>query len=385
MKKNRIIFVTQDLAVGGGTSSLSSLYSLIKNHYNIKVILLSNIGEAKVSYKDCIIYPSFWVNNYYKDYGKSKGFEKLCIGIVKIIGKLYNSIGLVFEKSLVRSYFNTINSSDFVISFGEGAATTFCQHIKDKPKAAWIHYEVSKNPYSNKMEKLYSNFDKIVCVSDIIAEGFENIYPNLANKTIGIHNIIDVERIARMSKDHILEIFDNTKFNIICIGRLSYVKRFPEIPKIASELKGMGLKFQWRILGPECDESEKKRIIENIRKYNVADCVEWLGNKSNPYPYLAKSDLFVILSTTEACPMVITEARVLNVPIVSTDFCTSYEFINNDVDGLIRPLEQIANTIKTVLTDERLKNSLRQYSSKRVDNNKEAVRRFNSMIIGNEN
>lgn len=376
----RILFITQDLKVGGGTSSLSSLYTKIKDVYDINVLVLTRDGNAKVTYQDKLIYPSFFIQHYYSDFSNNKGVTKLCIGAIKLLAKCLDIFGVNFERILVSSSKGLFSKKDYIISFGEGVATTFTQYIENKPKAAWIHYEVSKNPYSEALNHLYSKFDKIVCVSDIIAEGFGKIYPKLAQKTIGIHNIIDYERILKKSKESISEPFANDVYNIISLGRLSYVKRFQEIPRIASEIKTLGLKIQWRILGPECDDSEKTGLLQNIKKYNVADCVVWFGNRTNPYPYIAKSDLFVMLSTTEACPMVITEARILNVPIITTDFTTSYEFIDNNVDGIICPLDRVTENIAHVLSDKELSASLKIHSRKRYRSNETAINRFMKMI-----
>ena len=61
--------------------------------------------------------------------------------------------------------------------------------------------------------------------------------------------------------------------------------------------------------------------------------------------------LCVSLSTTEACPMVFNEARVLNVPIVTTDFGSAHEFVTDGVDGYIRPIEKIPDVISDICLD----------------------------------
>ena len=76
-----------------------------------------------------------------------------------------------------------------------------------------------------------------------------------------------------------------------------------------------------------------------------------MGNKSNPYPYLKKSSLLVALSTTEACPMMFIEAKILNIPILSTNFGSSYEFICNGEDGVISNIESISYCIGQLIGD----------------------------------
>ena len=49
--------------------------------------------------------------------------------------------------------------------------------------------------------------------------------------------------------------------------------------------------------------------------------------------------------------MVFNEARVLNVPIVTTDFGSAHEFVTDGVDGYIRPIEKIPDVISDICLD----------------------------------
>lgn len=381
MNKNKILFVTQDLAVGGGTSSLSALYQYIKNKYEIDVILLAREGEAKVSYEERIKRPCLFTDLYYRNYGWTHGFLRFKCAAVKIICRFLCRFHIDIDKFQVRLNKNLLHGYDNVISFGEGVATLFTQHIDARRKVAWIHNEVSKNPYDENFYSLYKKFDTIVTVSETIAAEVAKIYPTLADRIIGIHNIIDRERIQSLSKEAISEKFDRGIINIISLGRLSVVKRFPEIPRIAANLIKDGLDFKWRIYGPYTDDGELEKLLANIDKNDVANCVEYCGNRVNPYPYLASSDLLVILSSSEACPMVITEARALNVPVISTDYTTAHEFIDNGVDGVIVPIESIEDAINKLILNKDFRSSLLVNSAKRTNTNLTIIERFDSILV----
>lgn len=378
----RILFIMPDLAVGGGTSSLSSLYDAIKKDYEISVLLLTKQGLADVSYKNVIINPGFFLELFYSDFTCSRGIKKFLVGIFRLFSRLLYKFGINVEKMIAKKYQRRYSERDIVIPFGEGMATRFAQYFDNCYKSAWIHFEISKNPYSPQIEELYSKFDNVVVVSDLIAEQLGIKYPILAAKIVGIHNIVDVDRVSRLSGEDIPEMYEDNVVNIISIGRLSQVKRFSQIPSIALDLKKKGLKFKWRILGPECDISEKDALLSGIDNYNLSNEVEWLGNRTNPYPYLKKSDIFVMLSITEACPMVITEARILDVPIVSTDYKTSFEFINNGLDGIIAPIERISDEIFTLANNPERKQVLLDGSRLRGTGNEETIKRFTNLIGG---
>ena len=70
----------------------------------------------------------------------------------------------------------------------------------------------------------------------------------------------------------------------------------------------------------------------------------WLGEKVNPYPYFKDTDQYVCLSELEACPMVFLEAKLFNIPIVTTDFPSAREFVK-DGEGTISPLEDLPQAI----------------------------------------
>lgn len=379
--KNKILFITQDLAVGGGTSSLSALYTAIKNRYDISVFLLATEGNAIVAYKDVLVKSNLFTDLYYRNLAKTRGFTRCGSFLAKAVCRIIGTAGFSIDKLHVKWNKNKLKGYDSVISFGEGVATSFTQYIDVHPRTAWIHYEVSKYPYRDSFYNLYKQFDHIVTVSNKIADGLKSIYPELAPKILGIHNIIDVERISMLSQAKISENFSNNEFNIISLGRLSSVKRFTRIPEIARTIADKGYNIKWRIYGPQNDQKELFDLNNNILKYNVSSIVEYCGNRTNPYPYLKNSDLFVILSASEACPMVITEARVLNVPVISTDFLTAPEFVDNGVDGIICSIEKIADNIVDIINNKSKVLIFLDHSKKRINNNEQIIQQIESLIV----
>ena len=67
-----------------------------------------------------------------------------------------------------------------------------------------------------------------------------------------------------------------------------------------------------------------------------------LGKKTNPYPYMTKSNAFLLSSAREGYPVVFLESMVLNIPIVTTnvsdaklDIENKYGIVvNNDDDSI---------------------------------------------------
>lgn len=369
MKK--IVFIIIERTTGGFTSALSSLYDIIKTDYDIQVVELTSCGHTPVSYDSVCIKPSFLCDGYYSDFTASNGFRKFRALIARIWAKMVNNP----VERLINNYQRIFDEADCIIAYSEGKATRFVREIDHPNKVAWIHFDITHYPYDEDLCKILSTFNQVVCVADAIASNMKQIYPSLANKIVGIHNFIDADRILYLSKHSISEHFDNC-FNIISLGRIVPLKRFSTIPSIALYLKKNGLSFKWRILGPATDISEKNKLITEIKEKNLEDVVEWLGAKDNPYPYIAKSDILVCTSETEACPMIFTEARVLNTVIVSTDFPSSYEFIEDNNDGIISPFESLQERLLQICTDTSLCNRLMQASKNRGNGTIESLNRF---------
>ena len=97
----------------------------------------------------------------------------------------------------------------------------------------------------------------------------------------------------------------------------------------------------------------------------MSEYVFYVGEKDNPYPFIEKADLLVNTSLSEACPYVINEAKVLHTPVICTDFGSSKEFIQDGVNGFIRPIESISDAIIEFITNIELqikiKNNLNHF------------------------
>ena len=64
---------------------------------------------------------------------------------------------------------------------------------------------------------------------------------------------------------------------------------------------------------------ELPALQQLARQYAIEDRVHFAGHQSNPYPLLARADLFVLSSRFEGMPNVLIEALACGLPVVSTD------------------------------------------------------------------
>ena len=365
MKK--ILFVIYSLDSGGVSSSLSCLYDYLKTKdCEIRVFPLASEGCNATSFRDVTMHGCSMLTSYYRmkppkgaisllEYFLIKGFKK--IGKRLSFFDIRRLLYFFARRKILKEF-----SPDMVIAYQEGDNAKFVSSFCGVKKIAWIHFDYAHAiPKETDESAIFSKFDNIVCVSKYTAGTFANRYPNLKNRIRYIYNLLDEERILRLSQEkEIDESFTTDLFTIISAGRISPEKGFSTIPAIAKSLKDHGCIFRWYIIGREDKPKELIKLREEIETNNVSGSVIWLGAKNNPYPYFKSSNLYVSTSYSEACPMVFNEARVLGIPIVSTDFGSSYEFINNGIDGFIVSRDELPMVLQKMIKDENIYQKMKQ-------------------------
>lgn len=343
-----LLFIVPSRGNAGTNSSLSCIYNIFKDRYNIKVITMEGKGNGSYEFlKEA--YTPLLLDAYLQNYSNVKGLLRLISFFIKIIKRLAFVLGLDFETKVLCHVAKQIERQwdlDYIIGFQEGIAMKFAAQFENPNKLTWIHCDYVRAFSESPNElNLYARFKKIVCVSNFTREQFISRYPSLTPQSTTIYNLLDEERILRLSCEPIEDSkFKKSDFTIISMGRMDPIKRFALIPSIARKIKERRLKFNWYILGgPENDTY--KEIEKLIQENDVSDRVILLGNKTNPYPYLKQSDLLVATSNSEACPMIFNEAKLCGTPIVTSNFGSAHEFILEDINGYVRPVEKIEEKI----------------------------------------
>lgn len=377
----RILFIIPKLSTGGTNSSLDSLYLQLKNRFDIRVFSLSHQPIShNYSFNEVLLPQDTLLTLIYANFSDQRGIYKIEAFFIKTLKIILKVIGVDYGRlrgTRVAHYLEQEVGFDYVVGYQEGTATTFASLFSNPNKIAWIHCDYNKYLPQNKSEKeLYANFKKIISVSEYTTSVFANRYPYLSDRTQTIQNLIDTSRILKLAETPI----DDSRFlingvTLLSAGRFHTVKRFSKIPEVASSLKQKGLRFMWYVLGPEYSDEELSAYHANLIKYDVDDCVKWLGGKSNPYSYFAAANIYVCLSESEACPMVFKEAKLLGLPIITTDFPSSYEFVH-DNDGIITSIDNLPESIADMI--QRIERGFRLQSGS--DDNQEIIDKISALF-----
>lgn len=346
--KKKILFVIPEYSHGGTNKVLENLLSFISNDkYDINIFSLYEDGGDyyKKVFAPYIVKKSrlyYWLHD--------NVITRKIMGLYNRITK-HDSFTWLYEREAYLLL--SIYHYDTIVAYQEGAATRFVSYISEGiNKIAWIHCDY-RNWASKKQihqdKAVYALYDKIVCVSENAKKGFCEIFPEYQEKTETIYNVQDIETIKRMSNLSVdIPYYDEKKFNIISVGRLSPIKQFEKIPSIVNLLRRDTInKIHWYIIGAGQQEDT---ILKEIKKYGMENVVTLLGAKNNPYPYYKQSDLYVCTSLSESLPTVIIEAEVLQTPVLSNNFPSAIEVIDGRC-GWICSTDEMPELLSELIID----------------------------------
>ena len=246
---------------------------------------------------------------------------------------------------------------DIVVSYLEGPTARIVSAYAN-PTAkliSWVHTEeLSKKHiiYSFRSEqeakKCYSAFNYTVCVSNAVRQAWLRWLPT--EHCIVLYNTNDQNIIRSLSTSSMPCPFSEPP-NVISIGRLIPAKGFDRLIESHKKILDDGVTHHLYILG---DGSDWESLTCKINDLGVTETCHLLGFKENPYPYLAKADLFVCSSRREGFSTAVTESLILGVPVVSTCCSGAYELLGqNNEYGIVteNSTDGIFAGMKKMLTD----------------------------------
>lgn len=377
----KLLFVLPYYKIGGTLTSFSNLIPLIdKKKYEISAFSLTNDVDDTTALPKGVSYLGLETGTS-KNSSKWNRLKRKVISYLKrgkrVLTKLgYDPSEIVFKKmakSLSGRY-------DVVIAFQEGQATKMAQYISAQQKIAWVHcmYNRFKSMGNETDIDAYNRYDKIVCVSHTAAKDMINCEPQWREKIHVVYNAVDTTRVNEKAAEGIE--FEK-EINLVSIGRIDPVKRFSFIPGIASQLKKMGLDFNWWVIGGVAVQDEYDKLLREIKQLNVDDYVHLLGPLSNPYPYIKSSDLLVCLSSSETFNYTIAEAKAIGVPVVTSDFPCALEFVEHERTGLIMPIDKMADGIKRILEDKILYSDIHTHLISNRNQNSITKEQFETLLV----
>lgn len=337
IEMKRVLIVYPHMAIGGSTTSLLSILNLIDyKKYEVDLLLGENRGElfSSIPSKVNVLKQALPSSQILK-------FRKLTSARylrtrAKINGKSTNVKNqyMTFENARFSRKVN--KTYDIAIAFLETYACDYvAMKVKAKKKIFWLHLDYIGAGFEADFDRpIYKAFDKIVLVSQLCKLNFDTVFPEFANRSIVIENILSQEYVKRRSEEKCDLHVDKSKVNLVSVCRIDFKHKGLDRGVIAlAELKNKGIdNFHWYILG---DGDDRNQLEKMITEYSLNTMVTLLGMQVNPAKYVAKMDALFMPSRYEGKPMAVTEAQMLAVPAIVTKYGSAEEQISHNVTGFI--------------------------------------------------
>lgn len=152
-------------------------------------------------------------------------------------------------------------------------------------------------------------FSKIIVVSKSIINEFK-LRNCFRKKTIVVYNIVDYEKIKKMSENKNVEGAD-----LIFVGRFTKEKDPLRFIHIVKKIKKKNKNITALMLGKGELVDECNQLIERL---DLRTNIKILGFVENPYAYMRNSKILVIPSRWEGYGLVALEAMALGLPVLAT-------------------------------------------------------------------
>lgn len=242
---------------------------------------------------------------------------------------------------------------DYVVDFsGYGPFwATLLLHSPDAQRTIWLHNDLAADAHREvngekkmlhsltQIFTLYEQYDHLVSVSPTLAEINREALSQYAapEKFLSALNTVDAEHILENAQADLHELAfdeetgtlpewaqallaDDDITTFVNVGRLSPEKNQSRLVRAFAAVHAENPRTRLVIVGsgPLADDLEAL-----VAELGLEGAVFLTGMQRNPHAIMAKADCFVLSSDYEGQPMVILEALVLDLPIVTVEFASA--------------------------------------------------------------
>jgi glycosyltransferase involved in cell wall biosynthesis len=225
--------------------------------------------------------------------------------------------------------------------------TNLLLHSPYAPRAIWLHNEMAadrertvagKQPLRRNLSlvfSLYSAFDHLVSVSPRLTELNREALSDYAapERFTTVRNLPDVDRVLAGMREPLAELLDEGEETpawmtelarpdrdttwFVSVGRLSTEKNHARLIRAFAQVHAAHPQTRLAIVGGGPLQDDLRR---QVRDAGLDDAAFLTGPRRNPFAIMAAADCFVLSSRYEGQPMVLLEAALCDLPIVSTAF-----------------------------------------------------------------
>ena len=163
--------------------------------------------------------------------------------------------------------------------------------------------------------RFYRKADKVICLSDSMAEDLKKAFGVPAEKIARIYNPVDIAMVQKMAETG-GNPFAGPGPNLVAAGRFYAEKGYDLLLEAMPQVLNSCPQARLFILGEGPLESQ---LRAHANQLGLSQTVIFAGMQSNPWRYFRHADVVVFPSRYEGLPNVPLEALALGTPVVATD------------------------------------------------------------------
>ena len=393
MKRKKILFVIESLVAAGAEKSLITFLSVLdKSKFEIDLQLFAYGGEferflpSEVNLLPPLAYMRFAQMDILHQF--------LTFDVHKILARWKYSFAIrkknIGHRDRARFFWDYVSECipqsqkkyDVAVAYAQNIPTLYVvDKVSAKMKLAWINAiytpeGVNREFYRN----YYSQINHIVTVSDSSQDEFVKVYPSFKNKTVIIRDMLDANFISLMSLEKQEIPFQYDVPTLLTVARLErYSKGYDITLDTCRLLVERGVKFKWYVIGKGDYREEMEAYIA---KHHIENVFLFLGTTPNHYPYIKNCTIYVQTSRHEGYGLSIAEARILNRPVVTTEFDAVWTQMVQGENGIVVPQDPVAvaDAIERLMKDEELYDHIVSYQKQEKKGNTEEIEKFYQLI-----
>lgn len=361
--RKKVLFIIGTLQSGGVSKSLVSLLTVWdRQRYDTSLLLCCKEGDI---YSDRLPKDVRQIYNPVIEHvmgGVSSAWwllqhGKVMLALGVLIRLILSRLSKPMAGRLIAKMMPAIDNEeyDLIVDYGGQQILYYMvDKLRGKKKISFFHSDYAKWDYYYKVDKnYYPQVDQLFTISETCAISLKKYFPLCEDKIAVMENISSPVLINSLAREDVK--IPRHELIITTIGHVWYNKGIDLAIEAAQIIhEETNIDFLWIFIGA----IRESKWLHEIERKELSDFFMFTGIKSNPYPYLFQSDLYVHPSRFEGKSIALDEAKILCKPIVVTNFSTAHDQFENGVNGCICEMSgrSLANAIINLYHHPQLRN-----------------------------
>lgn len=372
-KKENVLIYAGNLAGNGITASLKSLLAVLdkdKRNY-----ILTFKAEAVSKYRKTLKELPEGINYIPSTIEFDVTIKERILRVLfkrkhLSAARYMKSCKKAVERSFIQHYCNA--RIDSVIQFNGYEADVILQFSTFKgPNTIFVHsnmleeMQTKGNQRMDVLKYAYTHYDNVAVVTEDMIPSTRKISGIDSNirvikNTINYANIIEKSTMdfenapyskCTVTKEFLFEALNSDAKKFINIGRFAPEKAQDRLIRAFASFHKENSNSYLFIVGGYSLSGTYESLKQLISELKLEDNVILIMNMPNPYNLLAKCDYFILSSLYEGFGLVLAEADILGLPVISTDIEGPRTFmkkhggtlVENSENGLLNGMRMLAN------------------------------------------